>query len=75
MVCTQPEEVAGHQTDVILPICAEGSLDISTTQAYDDTVRELERGSVIVCVCPNDIKVVLQVNGSTLLIPQCTSVQ
>ncbi|ELR18862.1 elongator complex protein 1, putative [Acanthamoeba castellanii str. Neff] len=44
----------------------EGSLDISATQAYDDTVRELERGSVIVCVCPNDIKVVLQMPRGNL---------
>lgn len=40
---------------------AAGSLDANSSQAYDDTVRELERGSIIISVCPNDIKVVLQV--------------
>lgn len=42
----------------------EGSLE--SAQAYDDTSREVERGSSIVCVCPNDIKVVLQMPRGNL---------
>ncbi len=36
--------------------------DVRTPQQYDDTVRDIERGSQIVCVTPNDIRVVLQVD-------------
>ena len=39
----------------------EGALNEDTARQYDDSKRDLERGSKIVGIVPNGVRVVLQV--------------